>query len=223
MQQSDSLVAGPSYRLEIGHIFVLLLKKVVFSAERSPRTTAGPVRSCQMPWRCSYAPFVMVTDSESAPYCLFSFTLMALLTSLDVFRCFAHTLWIGNSFTLVTSLGLMAHHLFGCWHGDRRLSSKYGEVRSLAILSWKIPLLMTETWSVHEIQSCAELTEWYTSPPVGFWSSQSSHKHHAISGHLGGASAASCWVLQRIPTSSLCSSYHFYTGGLPGPPCYAGR
>ncbi len=21
----------------------------------------------------------------------------------------------------------MAHHLFGCWHGDRRLSAKYGE------------------------------------------------------------------------------------------------
>ncbi|GAX73050.1 hypothetical protein CEUSTIGMA_g503.t1 [Chlamydomonas eustigma] len=41
--------------------------------------------------------------------------------------CLAHTLWIGNSFTVVTSLGLMAHHLFGCWHGDRRLSSKYGE------------------------------------------------------------------------------------------------
>ena len=21
----------------------------------------------------------------------------------------------------------MAHHLFGCWHGDRRLEAKYGE------------------------------------------------------------------------------------------------
>nr|QIW94440.1 carotene synthesis related protein [Dunaliella salina] len=41
--------------------------------------------------------------------------------------CAAHTLWIGNSFVLVTSAGLMAHHLFGCWHGDRRLSAKYGE------------------------------------------------------------------------------------------------
>ena len=26
----------------------------------------------------------------------------------------------------MTSLGLMAHHLFGCWHGDKRLSDKYG-------------------------------------------------------------------------------------------------
>ena len=42
--------------------------------------------------------------------------------------CMAHTLWTGNSFVLTTSLGLMVHHLFGCWHGDRRLQSKYGEV-----------------------------------------------------------------------------------------------
>jgi zeta-carotene isomerase len=40
--------------------------------------------------------------------------------------CAAHTLWVGNSFMVVTSLGLMAHHLFGVWHGDRRLSAQYG-------------------------------------------------------------------------------------------------
>ncbi|CAM6101695.1 unnamed protein product [Calypogeia fissa] len=45
----------------------------------------------------------------------------------QVLWCIAHTLWIGNSFTLITSLGLTAHHLFGMWHGDRRLSAKYGE------------------------------------------------------------------------------------------------
>ncbi|KAJ7514157.1 hypothetical protein O6H91_23G031000 [Diphasiastrum complanatum] len=41
--------------------------------------------------------------------------------------CVAHTLWIGNSFTLTTSLGLLAHHLFGVWNGDRRLAARYGE------------------------------------------------------------------------------------------------
>lgn len=41
--------------------------------------------------------------------------------------CLAHTLWVGNSFMVATSLGLMAHHAFGCWHGDRRLADKYGE------------------------------------------------------------------------------------------------
>lgn len=45
----------------------------------------------------------------------------------QVIWCVAHTLWIGSSFTLVTSLGLIAHHLFGVWHGDRRLQSRYGE------------------------------------------------------------------------------------------------
>jgi zeta-carotene isomerase len=41
--------------------------------------------------------------------------------------CLAHTLWVGNSFMVATSLGLMAHHAFGCWHGDRRLKDKYGD------------------------------------------------------------------------------------------------
>ncbi|CAI7754877.1 unnamed protein product, partial [Closterium sp. NIES-53] len=41
--------------------------------------------------------------------------------------CVAHMLWIGSSFTAVTSLGLCLHHLFGVWHGDQRLDKKYGE------------------------------------------------------------------------------------------------
>ncbi|KAG2490010.1 hypothetical protein HYH03_011475 [Edaphochlamys debaryana] len=41
--------------------------------------------------------------------------------------CAAHTLWVGSSVMLVASAGLMAHHLFGCWHGDRRLKAKYGD------------------------------------------------------------------------------------------------
>ena len=43
--------------------------------------------------------------------------------------CLAHTLWIGNSFMVVTSGALMAHHAFGCWHGDSRLRRKWGKVR----------------------------------------------------------------------------------------------
>ncbi len=41
--------------------------------------------------------------------------------------CFTHTLWLGTSFALVASLGLMAHHLFAVWHGDRRLRQRFGE------------------------------------------------------------------------------------------------
>jgi uncharacterized membrane protein len=45
----------------------------------------------------------------------------------QIIWCVAHTLWLGTSFTLVTSIGLVLHHLFGVWHGDRRLSDRYGE------------------------------------------------------------------------------------------------
>ena len=45
----------------------------------------------------------------------------------QVIWCVAHTLWLGTTFTLVTSLGLIAHHLFAVWHGDRRLAARYGE------------------------------------------------------------------------------------------------
>lgn len=44
----------------------------------------------------------------------------------QIIWCIAHTLWLGTSFALVTSLGLIAHHLFGVWHGDRRLTHRYG-------------------------------------------------------------------------------------------------
>lgn len=45
----------------------------------------------------------------------------------QVIWCIAHTLWIGSSFTMITSLGLILHHIFGVWHGDRRLEKRYGQ------------------------------------------------------------------------------------------------
>lgn len=44
----------------------------------------------------------------------------------QIIWCIAHTLWLGTSFVLLTSLGLIAHHLFAVWHGDRRLMQRYG-------------------------------------------------------------------------------------------------
>ncbi len=44
----------------------------------------------------------------------------------QILWCLSHSLWIGSSFMLVTSFGLIAHHLFAIWHGDRRLYSKFG-------------------------------------------------------------------------------------------------
>jgi len=50
----------------------------------------------------------------------------------QVIWCVAHTLWLGTTFTLLTSIGLVAHHLFAVWHGDRRLSQRYGEAFAAA-------------------------------------------------------------------------------------------
>lgn len=44
----------------------------------------------------------------------------------QVIWCVAHTLWLGTTFTIITSIGLVLHHLFGVWHGDRRLLARYG-------------------------------------------------------------------------------------------------
>lgn len=46
----------------------------------------------------------------------------------QVIWCITHTLWLGTTFTLVTSLGLVTYHLFAVWHGDYRLRKHYGEV-----------------------------------------------------------------------------------------------
>ncbi|PIN03981.1 Zeta-carotene isomerase [Handroanthus impetiginosus] len=40
----------------------------------------------------------------------------------QVIWCLAHTIWIGNSVAVAASVGLIAHHLFGVWNGDRRLA-----------------------------------------------------------------------------------------------------
>lgn len=45
----------------------------------------------------------------------------------QILWCFTHALWIGSSFMLVTCFGLVAHHLFAVWHGDRRLKERFGE------------------------------------------------------------------------------------------------
>ena len=45
----------------------------------------------------------------------------------QIIWCLAHTLWIGTSFMLITSIGLILHHLFAIWHGDKRLQDKFGQ------------------------------------------------------------------------------------------------
>ena len=45
----------------------------------------------------------------------------------QILWCITHALWIGSSFMMVTCVGLIAHHLFAIWHGDRRLKARFGE------------------------------------------------------------------------------------------------
>jgi uncharacterized membrane protein len=45
----------------------------------------------------------------------------------QVLWCATHLLWIGTSFTAVACIGLISHHLFAVWHGDRRLASRFGD------------------------------------------------------------------------------------------------
>jgi len=45
----------------------------------------------------------------------------------QILWCVTHLLWIGTSFMLVTCLGLIGHHLFAVWHGDRRLKRRFGQ------------------------------------------------------------------------------------------------
>ena len=45
----------------------------------------------------------------------------------QILWCLTHALWIGSSFMVVTCFGLIAHHFFAVWHGDRRLKERFGE------------------------------------------------------------------------------------------------
>ena len=44
----------------------------------------------------------------------------------QIIWCFAHLIWIGSTFMLITCVGLIGHHLFAIWHGDKRLKERFG-------------------------------------------------------------------------------------------------
>ncbi len=48
----------------------------------------------------------------------------------QILWCATHLLWIGSSFMVATCFGLIAHHLFAIWHGDRRLRQRFGSAAS---------------------------------------------------------------------------------------------
>jgi len=73
----------------------------------------------------------------------------------QIIWCLAHSVWIGTSFTLVTSIGLVVYHLFGVWHGDRRLQARYGE--AFEILKHRTSVI--PFWAVVQKQQTLDLRE----------------------------------------------------------------
>jgi uncharacterized membrane protein len=69
--------------------------------------------------------------------------------------CVAHCLWMGSSFTLVTSCGLMAHHLFAVWHGDQRLLQRYGA----EFLAVRDRTSILPGWAILQGRQTLQLTE----------------------------------------------------------------
>jgi len=45
----------------------------------------------------------------------------------QIIWCATHLLWIGSSFMVAACIGLIGHHLFAVWNGDRRLRNRFGD------------------------------------------------------------------------------------------------
>ncbi len=75
----------------------------------------------------------------------------------QVIWCVAHTLWLGTTFTILTSIGLVLHHLFGVWHGDRRLLARYGaEFEAVKARTSVIPF-----WAIAQGKQTLKLGEFF--------------------------------------------------------------
>ena len=80
----------------------------------------------------------------------------------QIIWCFAHTLWIGTSFTLVTSIGLILHHIFAIWHGDKRLAARFGEEfykfkENTSIIPFKAIIQGRQTFKIKEFLKLSQL------------------------------------------------------------------
>jgi uncharacterized membrane protein len=73
----------------------------------------------------------------------------------QILWCATHLLWIGTSFMVAACTGLIAHHLFAIWNGDRRLANRFGEafqelrastsvIPFRAVIDGRQPLVLSE-------------------------------------------------------------------------------
>ena len=102
----------------------------------------------------------------------------------QVIWCVAHTLWLGTSFTLVTSLGLVLHHSFAVWHGDRRWSNKHGSAfqavkERTSVIPFLAVLRGQQSLKLHEFLRPAYvgvtafvLGLWWAHPALMRWTAQ---------------------------------------------------
>lgn len=81
----------------------------------------------------------------------------------QIIWCVAHTLWLGTSFTLITSLGLVLYHLFGVWHGDRRLQVRYGK----SFETLKFHTSVFPFWAILQKRQSFEWREFYKPAYLG--------------------------------------------------------
>lgn len=81
----------------------------------------------------------------------------------QVIWCVAHTLWLGTSFMLVTSAGLILHHLFAVWHGDRRLTARYGD----AFIAVKTRTSVIPFWAIVQGKQSFKIQEFVKPAYVG--------------------------------------------------------
>ena len=81
----------------------------------------------------------------------------------QVIWCATHLLWIGSSFTLVTCFGLIAHHLFAIWHGDRRLARRFGP----AFESWRASTSVLPFQAVFDGRQSLVLSEFLRPSQLG--------------------------------------------------------
>jgi uncharacterized membrane protein len=80
----------------------------------------------------------------------------------QVLWCATHLLWIGSSFMVATCVGLIGHHLFAVWNGDRRLANRFGpafeELRaSTSVLPFAAVLDGRQTLVLSELLRPAQL------------------------------------------------------------------
>jgi uncharacterized membrane protein len=80
----------------------------------------------------------------------------------QILWCTTHLLWIGSSFMVVACIGLIGHHLFAIWHGDRRLHQRFGTAfealrESTSVIPFQALLEGRQVWAPAELLRPAQL------------------------------------------------------------------